>query len=105
MSTKETTMPRINYRLSRRGLLKGAAGAAASAGASLLGPAMASAAGTGPSTAVQSYVVPSTTGVDLTALLTVGDSVGGYRMVGIPDGLGIMPGGSSFTVFMNHEII
>src|SRR5262249_27772909 len=35
----------------------------------------------------------------------VGDSVGGYRMVGIPDGLGAFDNGDgTFTVLMNHEL-
>src|SRR3989338_2303673 len=38
-------------------------------------------------------------------LLNVGDNVNGYRMVGIPDGLGaINNGDGTITVFMNHEI-
>ncbi|MBA3347251.1 MAG: phytase, partial [Actinobacteria bacterium] len=39
------------------------------------------------------------------SILTVGDSVDGYRMVGIPDGLGAYesrPG--TFTLLSNHEI-
>src|SRR5262245_41030135 len=42
----------------------------------------------GPSTITEPYLVPSVPGVELRAILTVGDSIGGYRMVGIPDGLG-----------------
>jgi hypothetical protein len=39
------------------------------------------------------------------SVLTTGDSVGGYRMVGIPDGLGAYDNGDgTFTVLMNHEI-
>jgi hypothetical protein len=39
------------------------------------------------------------------ALLTVGDSIGGYRMVGIPDGLGAFDNGDgTFTLLMNHEL-
>jgi hypothetical protein len=44
-------------------------------------------------------------GVKFTSLLNVGDSVGGYRMVGIPDGLGAYDNGDgTFTVLVNHEI-
>ncbi len=44
-------------------------------------------------------------GVDITSILTTGDSVGGYRMAGIPDGLGAFDNGNgTFTVLMNHEI-
>lgn len=40
-----------------------------------------------------------------TSILTTGDSVGGYQMVGIPDGLGAFDNGNgTFTVLMNHEI-
>jgi hypothetical protein len=51
------------------------------------------------------YLVPTAAGVDITPLVTVGDSVGGYRMVGIPDGLGAFDNGDdTFTVLMNHEL-
>jgi hypothetical protein len=39
------------------------------------------------------------------SILTVGDSVGDYQMVGIPDGLGAFDDGDgTFTVLMNHEL-
>jgi hypothetical protein len=109
-------------RIPRRTLLKGAAvgaGAlllgkpdltlAAGAGPSALGPlrgAGPAAVTLGPSTSAASYVLPSLpTGVDVTAILTVGDSAAnGYRMVGIPDGLVVMGNGPTFTVLMNHEL-
>jgi hypothetical protein len=50
-------------------------------------------------------VIPSKDGVFTKSLLTVGDSVDGYRLVGIPDGLGAYesrPG--TYTVLMNHEL-
>src|SRR5262245_27414490 len=51
------------------------------------------------------YVVPVNPAVTTQALLTVGDTVGGYRMVGIPDGLGAFDNGDgTFTVLMNHEL-
>ena len=64
------------------------------------------------------YVIPSTpgSGWETLALLTVGDSdeENGYRMVGIPDGLGALQGKfedgkyvankAYMTVFMNHEL-
>ncbi len=63
------------------------------------------------STSSQSpYVVPSADGVETRAIFTVGDVVGddvkdGYRMVGIPDGLGaIKDKGGAFTLLMNHEL-
>ena len=48
----------------------------------------AGSADTGPSSSQSPYVLPSQSGVVTKSILTVGDSVGGYRMVGIPDGLG-----------------
>ncbi|WP_311972760.1 alkaline phosphatase PhoX [Bradyrhizobium agreste] len=38
-------------------------------------------------------------------MLTTGDSVNGYKMAGIPDGLGAFDNGDgTFTVLMNHEL-
>src|SRR5262249_40554108 len=49
--------------------------------------------------------VPVNPAVTTQAILTVGDSVGGYRMVGIPDGLGAFDNGDgTFTLLMNHEL-
>jgi hypothetical protein len=60
---------------------------------------------TGPSSSDPPYMVRHFPGVTLTSVLTVGDSVGGYRMVGIPDGLGAYDNGDgTFTVLMNHEL-
>ena len=42
----------------------------------------------GPSTTTEPYVLPAIAGVSTTSILTTGDLVGGYRMVGVPDGLG-----------------
>ena len=59
----------------------------------------------GPSTTTAPYVVPVAEGVQTSSLLTVGDRVGGYRMVGIPDGLGAYrDGGNRLTLLMNHEL-
>jgi hypothetical protein len=91
-------------KLSRRTLLKGAA---MTGGALLLNRAgLVFADGAGPSSSVPSYVVASVPdGVDITAILTVGDRAGnGYRMVGIPDGLGAFGNGKTFTLLMNHEL-
>src|SRR4051794_16329127 len=58
----------------------------------------------GPSTATPPYVVPAARGVRTTSLLSVGDSVAGYRMVGTPDGLGAYRNdGNRFTLLMIHE--
>jgi hypothetical protein len=109
-------------RIARRTLLKGAA---VGAGALLLTPEVRASTGTdhasalaplhvpvraatavGPSSSAPSYVLPSLpAGVEITAILTVGDAAdNGYRMVGIPDGLGALRTGQTFTLLVNHEI-
>ncbi len=74
----------------------------------LSGPIMvspASAQDIGPSTTTDPYVLPSMAGVTTTSILTVGDTVNGYPMVGIPDGLGAFKShGGQFTLLMNHEL-
>ncbi len=66
---------------------------------------VASAQNIGPSTSTEPYVLPSMAGVTTTSILTVGDSINGYRMVGIPDGLGAFKSGhQTFTLLMNHEL-
>lgn len=52
------------------------------------------------------YLTPVIPGVSFTSLLTVGDAAGnGYKMVGIPDGLGAFDNNDgTFTVVMNHEL-
>ncbi|MEV6982821.1 alkaline phosphatase PhoX [Sphaerisporangium sp. NPDC051017] len=61
---------------------------------------------TGPTTTVSPYVLPVANGVSVTSLLTVGDKPAGngYRMVGIPDGLGAYRSGRDLTVYMNQEL-
>ena len=60
---------------------------------------------TGPSSSQSPYVIPTAPGIGVTSILTVGDSVGGYAMVGIPDGLGAYDNNDgTFTVLMNHEL-
>ena len=60
---------------------------------------------TGPSSSQSPYLVSSNSNVVIEFLLTAGDSVGGYKMAGIPDGLGAYDNGDgTFTVLMNHEI-
>jgi hypothetical protein len=75
----------------------------------------------GPSTTTEPFVLPSIPGVSTISILTTGDSVGGYRMVGIPDGtgawvedgnegrdngrdLGRKEGIRTFNFVSNHEI-
>jgi hypothetical protein len=69
------------------------------------GVVLAAHAITGPSSSASPYVLRAAPGVVTKAILTVGDSVGGYRLVGIPDGLGAFDNGDgTFTLMMNHEI-
>ena len=68
---------------------------------------------TGPSSSQSPYLVPLQDGVITRSILSVGDSVNEdpdrpgtpYRMVGIPDGLGVYKNrGRTFTILMNHEL-
>ncbi|MGN6751069.1 MAG: hypothetical protein ACTHJJ_00780, partial [Intrasporangium sp.] len=69
------------------------------------GTAGATPAQTGPSTTTTPYVETVRPGIVTKSVLTVGDSVGGYKMAGIPDGLGAYDNGDgTFTVLMNHEL-
>ena len=70
--------------------------------AAMVVPAMAD---QGPSTLVAPYVQPLVPSAKFTSILTVGEAVDGYRMVGLPDGLGAYDNeDGTFTVLMNHEI-
>jgi hypothetical protein len=69
------------------------------------GAAVAAASVQGPSSEQPPYLVRNQPGVVTKSILTTGDSVDGYRMAGIPDGLGAFDNGDgTFTVLMNHEI-
>ena len=60
---------------------------------------------TGIGTSTTPYMIPSQQGVEFTSILSAGDNVNGYKMVGIPDGLGAYDNGNgTFTVLMNHEL-
>jgi hypothetical protein len=60
---------------------------------------------TGPSSSQSPYLVSTNSHVTIESILTVGDSIGGYKMAGIPDGLGAYDNGDgTFTVLMNHVI-
>ena len=48
----------------------------------------------GPSSSQSPYLVRTVPGVVTKSILTTGDSVGGYRMAGIPDGLGAFDNGN-----------
>ncbi|GAA4457379.1 choice-of-anchor D domain-containing protein [Rurimicrobium arvi] len=59
----------------------------------------------GPSSSSAPYVLPVAPGVKITSVLTVGDTISGYRMTGIPDGLGAFDNNDgTFTLLMNHEL-
>ncbi len=118
-----------NRMSSRREILKGAAGTAALAASGLggLAPALAqlaaafnpfaAAVNTGPSSkptpalgATASapgspYIIPTAKDWSATSLLTTGNEVKGYRMGGIPDGLGAFDNrDGTITLLMNHEL-
>jgi Esterase-like activity of phytase/Secretion system C-terminal sorting domain/Abnormal spindle-like microcephaly-assoc'd, ASPM-SPD-2-Hydin/Bacterial protein of unknown function (DUF839) len=60
---------------------------------------------TGPSAAQAPYLVPTKPGVIITSILSANESVGGYKMCGLPDGLGAFDNGDgTFTLLANHEI-
>ncbi|MCB0429453.1 MAG: esterase-like activity of phytase family protein [Flavobacteriales bacterium] len=60
---------------------------------------------TGPSTFTTPYLQSSIAQGKFTSILTAGDVVGGYKMVGIPDGTGAFDNGDgTFTLLVNHEI-
>lgn len=59
----------------------------------------------GPSTTTEPYVLPVVAGVSTTSILTAGDTVGGYRMVGVPDGLGAwLENRRTFNLVADHEL-
>lgn len=61
--------------------------------------------GLGRSESPASYMKASVRGVEFIALLSAGDTVNGYTMAGIPDGLGAYDNkDGTFTVLMNHEV-
>jgi hypothetical protein len=70
--------------------------------AAMAAPAFAE---TGPSTTTAPYLHAIDAGVELTSILTTGDSAGGYVFSGIPDGLGAYDNDDgTFTVLVNHEL-
>jgi hypothetical protein len=52
------------------------------------------------------YLLPTQSNVSINAILTVGDSTSnGYKMVGLPDGVGAFENGNgTFTMLINHEL-
>ena len=84
-------------------------GLVATAGVAAAAVALAGGGSTGTSSSQSPYLVPTKDGVEIRSIFTTGDAVGGtlagYRMAGIPDGLGAFKTeGGTFTVLMNHEI-
>jgi hypothetical protein len=76
---------------------------AAIAGVAFSGSAVAQ--NIGPSTTTEPYVLPMVAGVSTTSILTTGDSIGGYRLVGIPDGLGAwLENFRTFNLVVDHEL-
>jgi hypothetical protein len=88
-----------------RGFAKKTRTAGVLAAAVAIGGAVTYAQFKGPTSSNTSYVFPSIAPVITASLMSVGDSVNGYRMVGIPDGLGAFDNGDqTFTLLMNHEL-
>ena len=50
------------------------------------------------------YMEPVASSATLTALATAGDSIGGYLLPGILDGIGVRKNGNALQVLVNHEI-
>jgi hypothetical protein len=61
---------------------------------------------TGPSSSATPYVVgvPGSPVREVVSILTVGDSIGGYVLVGIPDGMGGFMAGDAMQMYVNHEV-
>ncbi len=60
---------------------------------------------TGPSSSDAPYLVPAAPGVRTASVLTAGDTVAGYPMSGLPDGLGAFDNhDGTFTLISNHEL-
>jgi Esterase-like activity of phytase/Bacterial protein of unknown function (DUF839) len=61
---------------------------------------------TGPNSSDMPYVVPSRSDVEMTSIISVGDTANnGYKMVGLSDGSGAFDNNDgTFTFLLNHEI-
>ena len=60
---------------------------------------------TGPNSSQPPYLFPANATARFTSVITAGDAVNGYKMVGVPDGLGAFDNGNgTFTLLMNHEL-
>src|SRR5436853_3692833 len=61
---------------------------------------------TGPSTTQSPYLSPVPRTYGTVSILSAGESVNGYKMVGVPDGLGAFDNNNgTFTLLMNHELL
>jgi hypothetical protein len=60
---------------------------------------------TGVNSSQTPYLLPTVPNANFTSIISVGDAAAGYKMCGIPDGLGAFDNGDgTFTLLMNHEI-
>src|SRR5436190_22798566 len=60
---------------------------------------------TGPNSTQPSYLWPLVSGSTFTSIMTAGNSVNGYTMAGLPDGIGAYDNNDgTFTLLMNHEM-
>jgi hypothetical protein len=55
-------------------------------------------------TAKPPYLVPMVAGAAVDPILSAGDTIGGYQMSGIPDGLGAYKQSDTVQLLMNHEL-
>ena len=61
---------------------------------------------TGPTSSQSPYLKSLKPGIQFTSLISVNDLAGGYRMAGVPDGMGAFDNGNgTFTLLVNHEIL
>jgi len=87
--------------------MKRLAALAATVGAVALMVAGSASAGNPPGfkTAKPAYLVPIAPGAATDPIISAGDTIGGYQMSGIPDGLGAFrDAGDTLQVYMNHEL-
>ncbi|NBV64370.1 MAG: hypothetical protein EBR71_07875 [Planctomycetes bacterium] len=60
---------------------------------------------TGPSSSATPYVIAADGSPvrEVVSILTVGDSIGGFQLTGIPDGIGSFMEGDNVRIAINHE--
>ncbi len=60
---------------------------------------------TGANSSQTPFLLPTRTGAQFKSIISANNTVGGYKMSGIPDGLGAFDNNDgTFTVLMNHEL-